>query len=830
MAYFVGIDLGTTNSAISTFDGESVRVWKSPEQTDVTPSAIYIDRRGKRFYGNKAYEKSSQQPGSCAVLFKRFMGTNTKLDVAGHSMTPEECSAEILRALFKNLPEEIRESEDVATVITVPAAFNQMQNAATLDAAKQAGLGKVALMQEPVAAIMSVMEKNNQDANFLIYDLGGGTLDIAVAESLNGKVNLLAHGGIAMCGGRDFDRILMDELVLPWLQKNYDLPVDLKTNETYKKLLRMAAYETEAAKIRLSAEDEVQIEGEMGIEDDAGEEIYLDIPLTRAAFDGYIADLVEASIKATKETIEKSGLRPSDMDRIIFIGGPTNYKPLRDKVSAETGIPSSIEVNPMTAVSEGASIYAESIDWNSEGHSRKTSREQIKGADELGLSFRYVSRSTTNQARIGIDLKNDAAGYTFEVKSVDTGWSSGSMQLFDKAVVIVPLNKKGENTFTLAVFDPYGRSIPLAQDRITISYTLATIGAILASHSIGIEVRANSQEGHSTTLDYFVREGDTLPAKGEKVFRAAETIRAGEANSLNFKIWEGEIEETVEDNRFIGYMSITGDDFDYGMIPAGSEIICNYTVDDSGSISLAISVPSISEEFNSDRNFYSRQEGQIDLDHAAAVIRDDGQKTLEKIKYLGEKTNHQYDTELQKAAELASRAAGMSDGEYDREAVKRLSDELLDIKKLLNKIRSANLLMIRQHELDGLKDFFEKYIRPIADAGVADEYSRLFASAERFLERRDSSFENTIRTLKGRNFHELFWHDDEFLVYNFQRLTQHPEQYTDMNKFEELKALGAEAIQRNNIDALREVENALYDIKIDNDENGMDMMANIVKA
>ena len=138
MKYFVGIDLGTTNSAISTFDGENVRVWKNKrDQSDVTPSAIYVDKRGRKFFGKKAYENSFIQSERCATLFKRFMGTSTKFTISDAELTPEECSAEILRELFKNL---------VGTVITVPAAFNQMQNAATLDAARMAGLGKVALM------------------------------------------------------------------------------------------------------------------------------------------------------------------------------------------------------------------------------------------------------------------------------------------------------------------------------------------------------------------------------------------------------------------------------------------------------------------------------------------------------------------------------------------------------------------------------------------------------------------------------------------------------------------------------------------------------------
>lgn len=208
MKNFVGIDLGTTNSAICSYDGSETRIWKSPEQNDVTPSAIYIDRRSK-YLGKRAYDSAPYNPDNAATLFKRLMGTSTPIHFSAMNLTktPEECSAEILKLLFGYLPEEIRNDPDTGTVITVPAAFNQMQKDSTMQAARMAGIGRVALMQEPVAAVMSVMRARTTDGMFLIYDLGGGTLDVAIAESIGGRVNLLAHGGIAMCGGRDFDRV-----------------------------------------------------------------------------------------------------------------------------------------------------------------------------------------------------------------------------------------------------------------------------------------------------------------------------------------------------------------------------------------------------------------------------------------------------------------------------------------------------------------------------------------------------------------------------------------------------------------------------------------------
>ena len=309
MKYYIGIDLGTTNSAICSYDGYNIRIWKSPEQNDVTPSAIYVDKRGNKYYGSKAYNQAPYNPNNSATLFKRFMGTSTKIELeASHlTLTPEECSAEILKVLYGYLPEEIRNDPDTATVITVPAAFNQMKKDATLQAAKLAGIGKVALMQEPVAAIMSVMRHSKQEGIFLVYDLGGGTFDVSIAENINGKVNLLAHGGIEMCGGRDIDRMVFYQIVVPWLKDNFSLPDDLLINRKYKTFCRVAQWAAERAKIELSAMDTATIalsEGESRSTDEEGNELYIDIDITRADVDALIADLVAETISATRDFVQ----------------------------------------------------------------------------------------------------------------------------------------------------------------------------------------------------------------------------------------------------------------------------------------------------------------------------------------------------------------------------------------------------------------------------------------------------------------------------------------------------------------------------------------------
>lgn len=814
MKNFVGIDLGTTNSAICSYDGSDTRIWKSPEQNDVTPSAIYFDRRGNKYVGVRAYNSAPANPDSVARLFKRFMGTSTpiRLSAVNLSKTPEECSAEVLKVLFGYLPEEIRNDPDTGTVITVPAAFNQMQKDATMQAANMAGLGKVALMQEPVAAVMSVMRARDTDGMFLIYDLGGGTLDIAIAESLGGRVNLLAHGGIAVCGGRDFDRAIVDNVVRPWLLEHFDLPEDFSVNPEFRHLLRLADFAAERAKIELSAREESVIslsESETRVRDLGGNEIYLDIPLLRDVYDGLIADRVGESIDAARETLRKAGLSPHDLERIVFVGGPTNYKPLRDKVAFELSIPGSTDVNPMTAVAEGASLFAESIDWSSQSHSRKNTRGQISAGGSLELSFNYIARTPDSKAKIAVQLAGQAAPEAeFQIDSLDNGWTSGRLPLKPEAVVDVTLTKPGENIFRVFVFDAAGGPVALKQDKIVITRTAATVDAIPASHSVGIEVL--EKLGGHPVLDYLIRSGDSLPKKGKKIFKAAESLKAGSPGSLNLKLWEGEIEAPITDNRPVGVLKISGSDFDDGVIPAGADLECEYEILDSGNIFLEVSVPCIGGTFRSGRNFYSRQEGQLDYTAAAARVAEEGESTLNRI----DEVNKVVDSpKLEQARRKLENSISLNPDEVDTEKSQEAMEKILEARRILAQVRKEHLKEIRQIDLDNVMSFFDQYIRQYARPSEESSFDNLAKTAQRSIDRNDNDFESHLDELKGKNF-EILWRQDWFVVERFKRMAESPYLFADRQRFEELVGIGTRHMRADDIDKLRAVVARLSMIQI----------------
>jgi len=831
MKNFVGIDLGTTNSAICSYDGSDTRVWKSPEQNDVTPSVIYIDKRGNKYVGKRAYDSAPQNPDNAAMLFKRLMGTSTPihLSAVNQTKTPEECSAEVLKVLFGYLPEEIRNNPDTGTVITVPAAFNQMQKDATMQAASMAGLGMVALMQEPVAAVMSVMRTRIFDGIFLIYDLGGGTLDVAIAESISGRgVTLLSNDGIAMCGGRDFGRALVDNIIRPWLLDNFNLPDDFSTTPQFKPLIRLAAYAAERAKIELSAREESVIslsEADVRIRDVSGNEIYFDIPLKREIYDKLISERIDESIAKVRETLDKTGMSSHDLERIVFIGGPTNYKPLRDKVAFELGVPGSIDINPMTAVAEGASLFAESIDWTSNSRQRKNTRGQVSSG-KLALTFNYNARTPDVKAKIVAQLADEAAsGFEFQIDSIDTGWTSGRLPLKHGASIDVTLTKNGDNSFKIFVFDSVGGPISLEQDRIIIIRTAATVNAIPASHSIAVE--ALDKLGGRSGLDYLIRASDALPKKGKKVFKAGESLKAGSTkNSFNFKLWEGEIEDPITDNRPIGVLKISGADFDEGVIPVGADLEFEYEILDSGNIKVEVSVPCIGGTFNSNKNFYSRQEGQYDYTTDVTAVIEEGEKTLDRLNNICDKVD---DPKLNQARQKLEAAVSIDQEESDTEKSQEAMEKILEARRLLAQVRKEHLKVIRQIELDNVTSSFDKEVRKHARPSEESSFDNQAKTAQRSIDKNDRDFEHHINEMRSKSF-GILWRQDWFVIDHFNFLIKSPVMFTDKQRFEELVERGEQLKRADDIEKLRIVVIQLYDIRrgISSDDDIMETV-NIIR-
>ena len=812
---FVGIDLGTTNSAITTFDGKNTRVWKSPEQNDVTPSVIYIAKRGGKFYGKKAYDNAPLNPENTAQLFKRLMGSSTKIKVAGIEMTPEECSAEILRTLFGYLPEEIRNDPKTGTVITVPAAFNQMQKNATKDAAFSAGISKVALIQEPVAAIMSVAKQESINGLFVVYDFGGGTFDVSIAERAGSKINLLTNDGIAFCGGRDFDKLLFENVVIPWVKDNFVLPEDFRISDKYSKLIRIATWATEQAKIELSAKESTRVQLDESVircSDENGTEIYLDVPISREQYNELIFPKIDETIEKTREVISNVGLNPEDINNIVFVGGPTQYKPLRDHVSQELGIAPSTDVNPMTAVSEGAAIYAESVDFETAKGGQKAEKGILK-ASSFDLEFRFNARTSSNKAKIAVVFKN-AETLSFIFRSNNTGWNSGKLDLSSGSIVDVDLSEMGDNTFTIQCFDISGAEVKLPSSTIVITKTLINIGKIPCAHSVGVEIE-DSITG-KPILDYLIKKDDILPKSGTVRYKTTKRISAGSDDSISFKLWEGEIAEPVEYNRFVGEITISGNSFDFGIIPIGSEIVCDYTFTDSGNIETKVTVPSVG--ITETKDSYDRLSGQIDFNNDETKIIDEAQAILEKIE---EVTEGVFDERVDAAANKLRELLDRSD-ELDAEELQSLFELTQTAKSAIAAFMRENRTVVWQKELDSIMESYTNFEDQATDA-QKNVVLKLQESIQRAIDANSPTVEKLFPQLR-ETIAKIMFNNDEVFYALFASFVQNPQDFSNQFLFSQLVREGMQYVQSRDVDSLKGVLQRMVEIRIPQENSSVDAM------
>ena len=474
-----------------------------------------------------------------------------------------------------------------------------------------------------------------------------------------------------------------------------------------------------------------------------------------------------------------------------------------------------------TAVAEGASIFAESIDWSTANHSRKAANAVAR--TNVDIAFKYTARVSGDSARVMCMTEQQYDGYTLIITSRDSGWSSGSIPLRNQAQTTLPLIKNGENTFDVKVLDNYGREVPIGVQRIVITKTLATIGAIPASHSIGVEML--DRLGGIPVYTILIHEGDSLPKRDTVTFRAGQTLKAGSNSTINIKLWEGNIESPITDNRFIGVLKIAGTDFSSGVIPTGADIECEYEMSDSGTITLDVSVPCIGASFTN-RNFYSRQEGQIDLNDVDDIA-EHGQQVLDRIERMEERLD---DPQLEEARRKAENAATIDQKPlHDPEDVQKVNNDLLDAKKIMNQVRIKNLKTIRQMDLDSCRRFFDEVVRQYAKDNEAQSFDNLVRSAQRSIDRNDADFDNILENLKTKNTIILL-RQDWFVVDWYKRATASGANYLDVNRFHDLKRRGDQAMANDDMDKLRQVLFELLSIKIDPDHSdSMFDVANIIR-
>lgn len=348
MSKIIGIDLGTTNSAVSVLEGGEAKIITNPEGNRTTPSVVSF-KNGEIQVGEVAKRQAVTNPNTVSSI-KRHIGVDGyKVDVDGKSYTPQEISAMILQYI-KGFAEDYLGEPVEKAVITVPAYFNDSQRQATKDAGKIAGLEVERIVNEPTAAALAYgLDKTDKDEKVLVFDLGGGTFDVSILELGDGVFDVLSTAGDNNLGGDDFDNKIIDHMVAEFKKEN---GIDLSKDKMAVQRLKDAA---EKAKKDLSGVTSTQISLPFITAGEAGP-LHLEMTLTRAKFDELTADLVERTKVPLRQALKDAGVSQSEIDEVILVGGSTRIPAVVDAVRKETGKEPNKSVNPDEVVAMGAAI------------------------------------------------------------------------------------------------------------------------------------------------------------------------------------------------------------------------------------------------------------------------------------------------------------------------------------------------------------------------------------------------------------------------------------------------------------------------------------------
>ena len=389
MAKTIGIDLGTTNSCVAVIEGGEPVVIANVEGNRTTPSVVGFSKSGERLVGQVAKRQAVQNPDRTISSIKRQMGTDYKAKVDDKAYTPQEISAMILSKLKADAESYLGDKVTEA-VITVPAYFTDSQRQATKDAGKIAGLEVKRIINEPTAAALAYGIDKENDQKVMVYDLGGGTFDVSIIEMGEGVQEVLATAGNNKLGGDDFDQRIIDWLVAEFRKET---GTDLSNDKMAMQRLKEAA---EKAKIELSGVTTSAINLPFITMTEAGGPLHLDTTLSRAKFNELTADLVEATMAPVRQAISDSGLKVSEIDKVLMVGGSSRIPAVQDAVKSYTGKEPFKGINPDECVAIGAALQAGVLGGDVEGLLLLDVTPLSLGIETLGnVCTKIIERNTT---------------------------------------------------------------------------------------------------------------------------------------------------------------------------------------------------------------------------------------------------------------------------------------------------------------------------------------------------------------------------------------------------------------------------------------------------
>lgn len=808
-----GIDLGTTNSAIAKFVKGEVEVFKNPLETgkETLPSVVYY-KKDKVVVGTNARTYFERDAENVFGTFKRKMGTTESFKVKSinQSKTPIELSAEVLKELKGFV--HSGESFDAA-VITIPASFDVIQSNATKEAGYLAGFKQVILLQEPIAASLAYANKHKErdleNGQWLVYDLGGGTFDVALIKIKDGEMKVLDHEGDNFLGGADFDNLIVEKLIIPYLNKNFkfnDLENEMKSrtgklNKLYFRLLKLA----EDAKITLSSRTSAEIEVR-DITDDNGEEIDISIDITRSEFEGVIKEYIDKTLDMIKKILVRNSLKPSDIQFTLMVGGSTYTPYVRKRVEEILQIPINCDIDPTTAIAIGAAYYA--------GTKEKSFEQSDKKKTSTGIKVRlaYQKTSQEDEEILAGRIEGNIDGLFYQITREDKGYDSGRKPLTNRISEDLPLVKNSYNFFRFTVLDDKSNIVETDAELIGIAQGKYNVAGQPLPHDICLETDNDPElEANSTKLDLFFQKNTILPQKRTKQYTLHKTILKGGDDKIVINVLEGPQSALPEANQSIGYIEIDGSKVSRDIL-RGTEIEITLEMSESRDLKVTVYIPmsdqQFSEVFNPSQRHLPVTKLQDEVETLSEKLEEEIEEAVEREDY---ETADQLTALKRKVDDLVINTNSLTsddvtDKKFQFEDNKRkIAQEIDDA----TRDKRISILKIKYNE-------DKEWCKKLVDENGNDHDHKIFGE----IVGREQVFLNSITPVKimeaieelldlGSN---ILWRTPEFLIGRFKRLIEKPQLFNDQEQAKSLIEAGNMAITNKNFDRLREINFGLISL------------------
>lgn len=811
------IDLGTTNSLVAKYDNGKIKIFNNPLGLKQTlPSCIAF--RGNRIViGDKALDYLEKDAENVCMLFKRKMGTQDTYFVPAldKEMQPIELSSLVLKELKNFLPDD----ETVnSVVITIPAAFDTIQSNATKKAGYLAGFKEVVLLQEPIAACLAFANTSNievkEKEHWIVYDFGGGTFDVALVEVDERELKVVDHQGDNYLGGADFDSLIVQHLIVPFIEEKTDqsdLWKSLKSkSSTHKGLYFELLKKAEEAKKELSNFEETEIELDININD---VDLYDHLIVKREVFENLILSNLENTVTIIKDIIKDNQLLNSDIKRVILIGGTTYIPLIKKSIANAIGVEVNSSIDPTSAVVEGAAYYAGSKPSELK-EDEIVEKEETK--DESIIDSKFFYEQNTRDAEELITAKFSGADIdNYRIIRKDGGYDSGVKGLKNNSFSeFVPLLEGRLNQFKVQLLNTSLEVLKVI-DPISINHGSYSVNGQPLPNDICIEI--DDMDASATRLERIFAKGSILPLKKKIYKTASKTILKKSKSNLAINVIEGKSNGLPSSGLSIGYIEIFGEDLEDDLIK-GTDIEIELEISESRELKINVFLQSCDQEFE---NVFSESERSISVNKINTEINTILSDVEAVIKTANANENFEYSNKLESIRvgliEIQIEASLIHDDDIS-DTKFQLDDKKRKLIQDFDDLTRNEIVAKEIEEYNDTKADLEYHLNQNENERYKTKYQRIIQNEKEVI----NSLDRYLIRSKIKELEELFnaiihSSDENFISY-YLGLKLY-DNFTNKRKAEKLFEQGDKALEQQDYKVIRHVVYGLSALVHENDRH-----------